>query len=555
MFNNFKILSNFIFIIVFWIIYHLAFYVYFYYNFPINLFNAMLPYTIMLFILGFGLIYYLTHNIKVLKNTQLEKSKYEYIFNHSKDAIFLTKISDNSITDCNDTALKLFEIDKKSDIIGKTGQSFHKNPFSESNLEKIKSKIQNKEDFEFQIEYKTLKNNTFWGFKKGSHIDLYGKEYYLNRVSDISIYKKQEEKLNYNIKKFETIFENSVDALFIVNKSDLIVHECNMKCVEMFEAESKTQLIGIVGYNLHVQKSTIEEINEMYLRSLQESKVELEVQYKTFKNNTFWGHLISIPIKIEDKEYNFVRISDISKRKNAELDLISAVNELKYTNEELDSFVYRASHDLRSPLTSIVGLLNVTELENKDKESIKYVPLMQQSIKKLLKVIDDLILYSRNTRTEVVFEKIDLLTIINNEIRDLNHNLNAEKIVFNIKFENNNFDFNSDLMRIYTLFSNLISNAIKYHDYGKDDLFVNILLKLNSDILQIEIADNGLGIDENHIDKIFNMFYRANISSYGSGLGLYIVKGIVEKLSGKIDVNSILNQGTTFKIELPNIKI
>ncbi|MEM1408499.1 MAG: ATP-binding protein, partial [Bacteroidota bacterium] len=104
------------------------------------------------------------------------------------------------------------------------------------------------------------------------------------------------------------------------------------------------------------------------------------------------------------------------------------------------------------------------------------------------------------------------------------------------------------------IFRNLISNAIKYVDPNKDDSFIKLNIVISSASAEIMIIDNGIGISEHTLPKIFDMFYRATESSEGSGIGLYIVKNAIDKLGGSIKINSAEKKGTTFKIKLPNQK-
>ena len=113
-------------------------------------------------------------------------------------------------------------------------------------------------------------------------------------------------------------------------------------------------------------------------------------------------------------------------------------------------------------------------------------------------------------------------------------------------------DFSSDLWRVKELFRNIISNAIKYSDPKKDCSYIAIDIKINKDRAQIQIEDNGIGIEDEALPKIFDMFYRATSSAEGSGIGLYIVKNAVEKLGGKVELTSTVKLGTRFNIILPN---
>jgi len=113
--------------------------------------------------------------------------------------------------------------------------------------------------------------------------------------------------------------------------------------------------------------------------------------------------------------------------------------------------------------------------------------------------------------------------------------------------------FFSDKNRVTIILNNLISNAIRYADTNKEDMFIEIRIEISSELVKIHFADNGVGIGEEYLDKIFNMFYRANPGSKGSGLGLFILKEAVNKLDGEVNVRSKLHVGTVFDIQIPNL--
>ena len=113
--------------------------------------------------------------------------------------------------------------------------------------------------------------------------------------------------------------------------------------------------------------------------------------------------------------------------------------------------------------------------------------------------------------------------------------------------------FFSDHYRLSLILNNLISNAIKYSDPKKDESFINISIELDTEQASLIFRDNGIGIDNAYIQKVFNMFFRATETNEGAGLGLYIVKEAVEKLCGTIQLESQPGKGTTFRIALPNL--
>ncbi|MFX0556086.1 PAS domain S-box protein [Maribacter sp. CXY002] len=242
---------------------------------------------------------------------------------------------------------------------------------------------------------------------------------------------------------------------------------------------------------------------------------------------------------------------DITLTKEAEERLETQNLELKKTNSVLDSFVYSASHELRAPLTSVLGLVNIMVLDEKEPERLLQLRMMESSIMRLDDFIKDIIEYSKNRHLEVQLEKINFRTLIDDAFNSLWYLENTKKIKLVCNIENDT-PFISDKKRIAVVLNNFISNAIKYHDLAKKQPSIWIHIKTTKKNATIEIRDNGLGIAKEHLDKIFNMFYRISSKVMGSGIGLYIVSEILEKLNGNIEVDSILKKGTSFVITLPN---
>jgi signal transduction histidine kinase len=235
-------------------------------------------------------------------------------------------------------------------------------------------------------------------------------------------------------------------------------------------------------------------------------------------------------------------------------ELFRANQNLKKVNEELDRFVYSASHDLKAPLSSLLGLIELFKMDMQNPENLEqYLQMMQTSITRLNRVIQDLADFSRNERLEVKLKKIDFRNLINETIDNLRFMPNVNKIDFKVNIKESANGFYSDLLRLRIMLNNLITNAIIYHNLSQSTPIIIIEITCDEKKGIIQILDNGKGIAEEHHQKIFNMFYRAAEDSKGSGLGLYIVKGIIEKLNGEIELDSEQGIGTIFSIELPNM--
>ena len=224
---------------------------------------------------------------------------------------------------------------------------------------------------------------------------------------------------------------------------------------------------------------------------------------------------------------------------------------LQKMNAELDNFVYHASHDLRTPLHSILGSLSLLKKEDSPQERARCVELIEGSITRLDTFITDLLSISRNQLRENPLVSINFMVEIETAVAGAYHMGNTQNLEVVTKISQP-CPFIADLTRIRVVLNNLISNAIKYRRYDTSRSYITIEAWVGPEEAHLEIADNGEGIADTEVDRIFDMFHRASERSEGSGLGLYIVKDVIEKLGGTISVRSTLGEGTTFSLVLPN---
>ena len=273
-----------------------------------------------------------------------------------------------------------------------------------------------------------------------------------------------------------------------------------------------------------------------------------ELKHRTQIGTYFWTDTWIIPFKnIEGQIAKHVFIElDITHRKQVE-------EALKIKNYELDSFAYHASHDLRAPLSSILGLTNLIKLES-DPDTIKeMVKMIELSVQKQDIFIKSILSYSQNENMEIEKHPINFKQLIKQAKQDLAYMEGYKKV----KIETNILEhqpFYSDSLRISIILKNIISNALKYADLDKDVSYLSIDVATNNDGVQLVFEDNGQGIKDEDKKQIFTMFYRGNEASDGSGLGLYIVNETVGKLHGSIGISSQLGKGTTITIFLPHQK-
>ncbi|WP_345951377.1 MULTISPECIES: hybrid sensor histidine kinase/response regulator [unclassified Mucilaginibacter] len=252
-----------------------------------------------------------------------------------------------------------------------------------------------------------------------------------------------------------------------------------------------------------------------------------------------------------------------------EADLLSAIEEankfylassmLSVKNEELNTaynelnkFAYSVSHDIRGPIAGLLGAINVVREIDSIDEMKEMLVLMEKSLKKLDTYIVSMHDYYAIQRGELKLKDVDFKLLV----EELQAFYNVISTLDNIDFKvtvNQSEPFRSDDRPLKLILNNLLSNAFKYQDKNKTEKAVNLHIEVKKGVATITIMDTGIGILGNHIGEIFNLFYRATAQGSGSGFGLYNAKSALLKLNGHIEVNSIMDKGTTFKVVIPSI--
>lgn len=234
----------------------------------------------------------------------------------------------------------------------------------------------------------------------------------------------------------------------------------------------------------------------------------------------------------------------------AKIDLRNKMAELEKTNDELNRFIYSISHELRAPLVSVIGIVNLVKMEGLYNSSGEYWSLIETCSNKLDYYIQKTLQYYKNNKTVTDINEVDFKKLIKELIDVYAYTDKDTQFIVQV---DQPVSFRGDLFRIEVILGNLISNAIKYQRVAELNKKVNIDVEVTSEAVQINITDNGMGILNEHLEKIFTQFFKGKVH-HGSGMGLFIVKEALNKIDGRISVNSDINRGTTFKIVIPNVK-
>ncbi len=264
----------------------------------------------------------------------------------------------------------------------------------------------------------------------------------------------------------------------------------------------------------------------------------------TISKQFFWTYS-----RLEIANKKLAQINEELNRKN--ITIIETNDQLSKLNTELDSLVFRTSHDLRSPITSVLTLVEIIRDEEDEAKRNEYLDMQKNILFRLNSLIEGTLDFTKNKRLELKYEPVDFGEFVNEVLGDHMFAENSKEVRRIVEVHQDG-KFYCDKTRLNIILNNLTSNALRYHDPQKATPFLKIAIYTDAQRAKIEVEDNGLGIDQQHLKNIFAMYYRANENYRGSGIGLYIVKNAVEKLDGTISVGSAVNVGTKFTIEIPN---
>ncbi len=459
-----------------------------------------------------------------------------------------------NVLNWSDEVYRIFEIDKNTfaatyeaflDLIHPEDRDYVNSSYTKSASDHMPYEIGHRLLFpDGRIKYVLEQGETIY--------DITGKPIRsVGTVHDITAKWEADLQLKNNERKFQQVVENINDGLNVRDVNGNILY-CNRRFLDLFGLE-ESDLANLKLADLIAEEHSTRMVEQHYRRFdgndvpsffefLGRKKDGEKRWFETLLTENFEnGNIVSVQ--------SIVR--DITERKLAEQQLESQNTELKKINSELDSFVYSTSHDLRAPLLSVLGLINLSR-EAEDKTELKnYFDMMEFSVLRIDETIKSILAYSKNSRLIPKIEKINIREIVNDYLDSVLHLNGMNNIYFNIDVKEE-MHFYSDKFRISTIIINLLNNAIKYQKIDQENPLINCRFTSDSAEGIFIIEDNGEGIEKDKLEKIFEMFYRNSDQSEGAGLGLYICREIADKLGGSINVSSRKRVGSTFTVKIPN---
>lgn len=347
-----------------------------------------------------------------------------------------------------------------------------------------------------------------------------------------------------------SIFEGSPVGIALINTSSVVI-EVN-PALERILGYSANELRNIGISNItHIDD--IEKDSRLFDDLIEGSidSYKIEKRYIRKDNKIIWVNAKMSYIQNVGEDFQFIiaMIEDITQQKENDEKQQQLVSRLEETNKELDNFAYIVSHDLKAPLRGIGSLANwlLTDYKDKlDEEGADIINLLVNRVERMKNFIDGILQYSRVTRVSENYEDIDLNKLVKEVIEMLSPPDNIE-----ITVDSDLPTIRGEIIYIEQVYQNLLSNAIKFMD--KPEGKINISCRSREDFWEFSISDNGAGIDEKYFNKIFMIFQtlQPRDKFESTGVGLSIVKKIVETIGGKIWLESKVDKGTTFYFTIP----
>lgn len=326
---------------------------------------------------------------------------------------------------------------------------------------------------------------------------------------------------------------NKLGVLYYELEKNETAREFLKKAIQAADESNIAFIRYKARYNMHLVARRENNLSEA-LHFLDEYNQIRELTINSHTNNVIKSYESVSKIKALEHEAEVQRSrTEIIERKNA----------------ELDSFFYRVSHDLKGPISSLLGLHNLVKLEIKDQVARNYFEMYQSQIMRINNIVMDLINLTRMNHASSNLVRIDFELLLEECISAYHYLPNYRSIRFLREIEKD-IEFYSEWAIVNTILQNLIENAIKYSNPEKG-AFIRVSISQEQSFVKIEVEDNGIGIAPDYQTRIFDMFFRANDRVEGTGLGLYILKRAVERLRGEVKFRSELYVGSTFTVILP----
>ncbi|HEX5668097.1 MAG TPA: ATP-binding protein, partial [Chitinophagaceae bacterium] len=368
---------------------------------------------------------------------------------------------------------------------------------------------------------------------------------------------RHEDKILDEKKLTDTIYDTSLDAVFIVDVSDLMIIDCNKRALHVFGHENKNSLIRQPVQHLLGQPML------EHIRNLNSTEFALRapwygnMDFERSQDELFYAYVNIVPFHHQNKHYCKISILDITEIKVAEFEILKAKERAEKAAKVKARFLSNMSHELRTPLNAIIGTSNILLQEDYLPTQKESFTVLQHSSEHMLQLVNDILDLSKLEAGKMELEKIpfNLLNFMNKVTASFGKGRNPD-IKFEVKIDPQlDIEIISDETRLHQILNNLLSNAWKFTKEGTITVTARAEASPNQEVtVYFSVADTGIGIPQNKMRQIFDSFTQADTETTrkygGTGLGLAISKYLVNKMGGEISVDSEVDKGSCFHFSL-----
>jgi signal transduction histidine kinase len=338
----------------------------------------------------------------------------------------------------------------------------------------------------------------------------------------------------------------------IIRANDRGFEYMNSAALEMFRFKSFEEATTVHRRSLFADRNSYQHfLNKQAAYGI---VVNERVLFCRKDKSNFWGSITSRLYSVNGDVRHDEIIVDISNEVINEHKLCEKSHLLEKVANELDRFIYSASHDLRAPISTMQGLISVVKRNSEVFPLDQFLSMMEESLNKLETFVNRLVEFSKNSNEPLLIETVDIDKMINHILDELKEHPNKEKVSIEYSLEGVS-RIDTDFNKLYSVLFQIIKNAFDYVDPAKPRAILSIRAETLAYHVAIEIMDNGIGIEKGSLPKVFQMFYRGTHRSRGSGLGLFLAREAITRLKGSIDIKSELNLGTFVNLQIPKMQV
>jgi PAS domain S-box-containing protein len=354
--------------------------------------------------------------------------------------------------------------------------------------------------------------------------------------------------------RFELAAQATNDAIWEIYEGSPVIQWSN-SFKQLFGYLSKEEELNptLEAWLARIHPDDRNTIIEQQKQNLARREKTWRMEYRFLCSDGRYAHVLTRDLVLYNPNKSAHRlvgsVMDISPLKEAELSLQKRNEELQKINNDLDNFIYASSHDLKHPITNLEGLLTMVQMNLVSTPASgipEWFQMMDDSVKRLKKTIQDISEISKVQKgLEEAYEEIDFTQILFEIKEDMSHLIRESAATIRTDFRIGQMYYARKNLR--SILYNLLSNALKYRSPSRPAL-VEIETFMQENQLVLTVRDNGLGLNEKQQSKLFMMFKRMHTHVEGTGIGLYMIKRIIENNGGKIKVESEPEAGTCFTI-------